>query len=391
MNPMKYVLKIRFAALCVLVLSLFAACTSTPTPTYELGNLFLLDGAETRSVSAENPSGEKGRGGMANPDSTRNSRFTNARSADSLGIGWKVQPFIAIEAGETATLMDVDGSGLIQHIWITGANRNHIIRFYWDNEETPSVEAPLPDFFAVGHEMYVPFNSAVVTVNHRNAMNCFWPMPFRKHARVTVTNEGAQATNLIAYQITYALTKVPRNAAYLHAQWRKANSRDQNPFVILDGVKGDGRYVGTFLAWTQMTDTNWWGEGEVKFFMDGDAEFPTYCGTGLEDYFLNSYGFSQPYAGLYSGAPLAEPETDSLPNYTSVYRWHVHDPIIFHKDLRVTIQSLGWYRDAPKYRKLNDDIASVAYWYQTEPHQPFPALPPLEQRRRIEARDLSHK
>jgi hypothetical protein len=281
--------------------------------------------------------------------------------------------------------MDVDGPGMIQHIWmVDNISRQHVIRFYWDNEETPSIEVPVPDFFAVGHEMCAPINSEVVVVNPSNALNCFWPMPFRKHARVTVSNEGNKDLKLLAYQITYACMKISRNTGYLHAQWRKGNTRDQNPYVILDGVQGKGRYAGTFLAWTQLTDNNWWGEGEVKFFIDGDKDFPTYCGTGTEDYFLGSYGFSRPYSGQYSGTVLSDHESDSLPNYWSLYRWHTRDPIAFHKDLKVTIQSLGWWRTGSNSRKLDDDIASVAYWYQTEPHQPFPALPQPNRRGRIE-------
>ena len=363
---------------------LSVACSRQQMPAYDLSSLPLLDDSETRSISPENPTGERGKGGMADPALTGDSRATNARSADSLGVGWKVRPFIAVQAGETATLMDAAGPGVIRHIWmVEGLNRNHVLRFYWDNETEPSIEVPAPDFFAVGHEMFGAVNSDVVVVNPANALNCFWPMPFRKHARVTFTNEGEKELRLLVYQITYTLAKVPRNAGYLHAQWRKGNSRDQNPFVILDGVRGKGRYAGTFLAYTQMTDNNWWGEGEVKFFIDGDDEFPTYCGTGTEDYFLGSYGFPRSFSGLYAGTVLADRENDSLPNYWSLYRWHTRDPISFRQDLKVTLQALGWSRHSSHYRKLDDDIASVAYWYQTEPHASFPPLPPVEQRRRI--------
>jgi hypothetical protein len=373
-----------FAAMYCTML-LFGACTTTPSSTFGPAGLALLDDAETRSVSAENITGEKGKGGMDDPRLTLDNRAMNARSADDLGAGWKVKPFLFVGAGETVTLMDVEGPGVIQHIWmVDGLSRQHVIRFYWDNEPNPSIEAPVPDFFAVGHEMFAPVNSDVVVVNPLNALNCFWPMPFRKHARVTLTNEGRDNLDLLAYQITFALTKVSGQMGYLHAQWRKGNTREQNPYVILDGVQGKGRYVGTFLAWTQLTDNIWFGEGEVKFFIDGDKDFPTYCGTGTEDYFLGSYGFKHSFSGLYSGTVLSDQCTDSLPNYWSLYRWHTRDPIAFHKDLKVTIQSLGWWRSGGKYRKLEDDIASVAFWYQTEPHQPFPPLPPADQRRRIE-------
>ena len=184
---------------------------------------------------------------------------------------------------------------------------------------------------------------------------------------------------MLAYQITYQLTEVPENTAYLHAQWRRANTKSQNPYVIVDGIQGKGRYVGTFLAWTQM-EKGWWGEGEIKFYVDGDTDFPTLCGTGTEDYFCGSYGFAQSYSTAYVGTTLPTKDNDPPPNHWSLYRWHIPDPICFHKDLRVTIQALGWYRHG-KYKKLEDDIASVAYWYQTEPHASFPTLPPAAARR----------
>ncbi len=363
---------------------LLGACADNASYDH-LAGLPLMDGSQTRSVCAENPTGEKGRGGTADPDTTGAYRFTNARCADSLGQGWKVMPFLFVGAGETVTLMDVDGPGTIRHIWmVEGLSRNHVLRFYWDNEATPSVEVPAPDFFAVGHERMATVNSLMVAVNPANAVNCFWPMPFRRHAKVTFTNESDKDLRLLAYQITYSLGKVPRKAGYFHAQWRRGNTSEQNPYVILDGVKGEGKYVGTFLAWTQLTDNNWFGEGEVKFFIDGDKEFPTICGTGTEDYFLGSYGFPSSFSGLYSGTTLSDHETDSLPNYWSLYRWHTQDPVAFSEDLSITVQALGWWRSPRQgYRKLDDDIASVAYWYQREPHAPFPTLPPASARRPI--------
>jgi len=352
-----------------------------------LSALPFLNDAETRSVSAENPTGEKGKGGMAIPDPSEPKPAASARAADDLGQGWKVRPFLRVNAGETATLMDVDGPGIIQHIWmVEGLSRAHVLRFYWDGEETPSIEVPAPDFFAVGHELFARVNSLAVIVNPRNALNCYWPMPFRKQARVTFTNEGDEDLVLLAYQITYARTEVPGNAAYFHAQWRRSNTAEQNPYVILDGVRGKGRYAGTFLAWTQLKK-GWFGEGEIKFYMDGDDEFPTICGTGTEDYFGGSYGFPESFTTAYLGTILASDASDTPPNYWSLYRWHVEDPICFKNDLRVSIQALGWGDDR-KYELLSDDIASVAYWYQEEPHAPFPPLPPLEKRGRLEMSEL---
>jgi hypothetical protein len=177
---------------------------------------------------------------------------------------------------------------------------------------------------------------------------------------------------------------VPEDAAYFHAQYRRADTGAQNPYVILDGVRGKGHYVGTFLAWTQLSD-EWFGEGEIKFYLDGDQEFPTICGTGTEDYFLSSYGFSRLYSTPFVGVTLKDgaPENDAnglAGTKWSMYRWHVMDPIRFQQDLSVTIQALGW--ENGKVVKKNDDIASVAYWYQREPHAAFPALPPVAERTR---------
>ena len=344
-----------------------------------LGTLPLLGRGRTRSISAENPTGGKGKGGMAVPDPTARKPATNAAAAHELGQGWKVRPFLRVDAGQTATLMDVQGSGIIQHIWIVeNINRGLVLRCYWDGEEQPSVECPVADFFAVGHGTMAPVNSLAVTVVPKNALSCFWPMPFRQRARMTLTNETDKDVTLVAYQITYVETDVPPDAGRFHAQYRQAATADQNPYVILDGVKGRGRYVGTFLAWTQM-EKGWFGEGEVKFYMDGDQEFPTICGTGTEDYFLASYGFPSAYSTLYSGSTLPSNENASPPQCWSLYRWHIQDPINFEKDLRVTIQALGW--EGAKYRKLaKDRISSVAYWYQDEPHAAFPQLPALAER-----------
>jgi hypothetical protein len=318
---------------------------------------------------------------MAIPNPQETKPAASARAADNLGQGWKVRPFIRLNARQTAVLMDVDGPGIIQHIWIVeGLNRGLIIRFYWDGEETPSVEVPVPDFFAVGHGRFAPVNSLAVVVNPANALNCFWPMPFRKHARITLSNETAQDVELVAYQITYVETEVPAEAGTFHAQYRRASTAERNPYVILDGVKGRGRYVGTFLAWTQL-EKGWFGEGEIKFYLDGDDEFPTICGTGTEDYFQGSYGFQRPYTTPYSGTVLPASESSEPPNLWSLYRWHIQDPINFEQNLRVTIQALGWGPDG-KYKKLADDISSVAYWYQAEPHAPFPKLPTLAERLR---------
>ncbi len=356
-----------------------APMSGITNPMLGLDALPILTDMRTRSISAENPTGAKGEGGKAVPNPAEPKPASSARAADDLGQGWKVRPFLRVNAGETVTLMDVDGPGVLRHIWIVeGLKRAHVLRIYWDGEETPSVETPVPDFFAVGHETFGRVNSIPVAVNPQNALSCFWPMPYRKHAKVTFTNDAAEDLELLAFQITYTEMDVPADAGYFHAQWRRARTDKQNPYVILDNVKGKGRYVGTFLAWTQL-HKGWFGEGEIKFFLDGDKDFPTICGTGTEDYFCGSYGFPESYSTAYAGTTLPSDENAEPPSFWSLYRWHLQDPIAFDRDLRVTIQALGWGADG-KYLKLSDDIASVAYWYQAEPHAAFPALPVLADR-----------
>ena len=346
-----------------------SASTISPGWNQGLAALPQLGSMRSRAVTAENPTGSKGKGGMAIPDPSEKEFPASGRAADKLGQGWKVKPFLRVNKGKTAILMDVDGPGIIQHIWmVEGLKREHILRVYWDGEETPSIEAPVPDFFAVGHGRFAPVNSLAVVVNPRNALNCYWPMPFRKHAKVTFTNTSNQDLELLAYQIDYAEGTVPPDSGYFHAQHRQGKTGEQNPYVILDGVCGRGRYVGTFLAWTQR-DKGWFGEGEVKFFLDGDKDFPTICGTGTEDYFCGSYGFPSPYSGPYAGTILPANENAEPPSYWSLYRWHLMDPVSFQSDIKVTIQALGW--EGRYYKKLNDDISSVAYWYQDEPHAPL--------------------
>jgi Protein of unknown function (DUF2961) len=365
------------------------AAAATPTPTHTsilstgLGSLPLLESWATRSVSPENPTGEKGRGARAIPGAN-DPDLPFAGLAKDLGQGWKVNPFLKPKAGQTVTIMDVKGPGVIQHIWMStetnwaGNGRACVLRFYWDDESSPSVEVPLTDFFAVGHDLFAPVRSLAVVVNPTSALNAYWPMPFRKRAKITFTNESDNDLSLFTYQITYALAPVPQKAGYFHAQWRRSVTRRTNPaHTILDSVKGKGRYVGTFLAWTQLSE-GWFGEGEIKFFLDGDRDFPTICGTGTEDYFGASYGFPASFTGPYSGSTLRI-DSKSLPYKWSLYRWHIMDPINFKRDLRVSIQALG-SPDGGRYRALTDDIASLAYWYQREPHAPFPAFPKLDNR-----------
>ena len=342
-----------------------------------MGSLSRLSKAKTRSISPENFTGEKGKAGMAVEGTGKN-------AAKDLGQGWKISPSVKIKSKETFVLGEINGSGAIQHIWLTptGHWRYLILRMYWDGESTPSVEVPVGDFFASGWNQYAQLSSLPVCVNPGSAFNCYWEMPFKKSAKLTIENIGEDDAT-VYYQIDYALSDVPGDAAYFHAQFRRQNPLQyKEVYTILDNVKGWGHYVGTYMAWG-VNNTGWWGEGEIKFFMDGDKEFPTIAGTGTEDYFCGSYNFenqkthqyqefSTPYAGLHQ---VIRP--DGLYNSQQrfgLYRWHIMDPIRFEKDLKVTIQALGW-RSGGRYLPLQDDIASVAYWYQAEPHAAFPKLP----------------
>ena len=339
-----------------------------------LGNLSRLSDAQTRSISPENFTGEKGKGGMA-------TEGTGAGCARELGQGWKISPSIRIQPGETRVLADIEDSGAIQQIWMTptGNWRYSILRFYWDDEETPAVECPVGDFFACGWGRYAQVTSLPVCVNPGSAFNCYWEMPFRKRCRITMTNTADEAMTLY-YQINYTLTDVPEDCAYFHAQFRRVNPLPyKEVYTILDDVRGKGHYVGTYMAWG-VNNTGWWGEGEIKFYMDGDAEFPTICGTGTEDYFCGSYNFDvggyREFTTPYAGLPQVIRPDGIYQSQTrfGMYRWHIMDPIRFEQDLRVTIQALGW-RSGGRYLPLQDDITSVAYWYQTLPAAPFPVLP----------------
>jgi hypothetical protein len=349
-----------------------------------MDNLFRLSNAKTRSISAENFTGEKGKGGMA-------TEGVASRQSRDLGQGWKVNPYIIVEPGATFTLAEITGPGAIQHIWLTptGTWRYSILRFYWDDEKTPSVEVPLGDFFGMGWGEYAHLTSLAVCVNPGSAFNSYWVMPFRKKCKVTLENINTEKVTIF-YQIDYTLTDVPDDAAYFHAQFRRTNPvKYKDVYTIVDNIKGRGHYVGTYMAWG-VHNNGWWGEGEIKFFMDGDKEFPTINGTGTEDYFCGSYDFdtrrkisagvdvveytefTTPYAGLHQ--VIRGDGHYKVMQRFGMYRWHIPDPIRFEKDLRITIQDLGW-RSGGRYLPQQSDISSVAYWYQVEPHAAFPKLP----------------
>ncbi len=383
-------MKIKFfilAALCMATISIYAQNFNGLD--MNMGNLYRLSNAKTRSISPENFTGEKGKGGMADPI-TEKAKITQANAhhaAKTLGQGWKVNPYVNIGPNETFTLAEIEGPGSIQQIWMTptGEWRKTIIRFYWDDEKEPSVECPIGDFFCSGWGLYSPLSSLAVCVNPGSAFNCYWQMPFRKKCKITMENIDPNNEMRVYYQINYTLTEVPEDAAYFHAQFRRSNPNINSDHVLVDGIKGKGQYVGTYIAW-QVNNNGWWGEGEIKFFMDGDKKFPTICSTGTEDYFCGSYNFENktthqyeefttPYAGLHQ---IIRPDgVYRSQQRFGMYRWHILDPIRFEKDLKVTIQDLGWRNDG-RYLDQKSDISSVVFWYQTEPHAKFPTLPSVD-------------
>lgn len=372
------------ALLCgMLALPSFAQKSDFNGLDMNLGNLSRLSNAKTRSISPENFTGEKGKGATAVPGLPITRNINNASgAARDLGEGWKVNPYIIIESGETFTIAEMDGPGAIQHIWMTptGVWRWSIIRIYWDDETSPSVECPLADFFCMGWNQYSPLVSMPVCVNPGSAFNCYWSMPFRKHCRITIENINPKDSMILYYQVNYTLTEVPEDAGYFHAQFRRTRYNETSDFTVVDGIKGKGQFVGVYLAWG-LHNNGWWGEGEMKFFIDGDQKYPTICTTGLEDYFCGSYNFDRdgkftefctPYAGL---PQVIRPDgTYNSQERFGLYRWHIMDPVRFDKDFKATIQDLGWRFDG-RYLAQHSDISATTFWYQSEPHGKFPVFP----------------
>lgn len=348
-----------------------------------LGNLSRLSHAQSRSICGENPTGGKGAGAMAEPDPHKHAR--------ELGRGWKCSACRNVEPGETLELANIDGPGAIQSMWFAAAvTREMILRIYWDGQEHPSVEVPICDFFGAPWVKFsergtkgplVLLNSLPVVINPNRGMNCFWEMPFRKNCRITVQNLNQEEGKPCFHQINYTLTDVPDDCAYFHAQFRRVNPLPyKEVYTILDQVRGRGHYVGTVMGWG-IHNNNWWGEGEIKFYLDGDGEFPTICGTGTEDYFGGAHNwevdgqyvtYSTPFMGMHQ---VIKPDgLYQTQHCHAMYRWHIMDPIRFERDLRVTIQALGWRSNGRLYPGQHD-ISSVAYWYQTLPTVPFPRFP----------------
>ena len=370
----------------------------------DLGNIYQKRNAVSRSISAENPTGDVRGGAKEVPtESDHPSR--------ELGKGWKVKPCIDIKAGETATIMDIDGPGVIRHIWVTldaKLYRDIIIRVYWDNQDFPSIESPIGDFFCCSWNKRQNILGHPINVNPSGGMNMFFPMPFKKHAKITIENDSVNDLPHFFYTINYTLENVPEDALYFHANWKRMNPTEyQKEYIIIDNIKGCGQYVGTFVSW-QQNSSGWWGEGEIKMFIDDDkpqevhagsvlkinnssavgcstsnvddkgvnddlAEYqgyPTICGTGTEDYFGGAWCFDDSFSAPYFGFLEVEKKTGDVGARMTMYRFHVHDPVYFKKSFDVTMQALGW-RSEGRFLPLQDDIASVAYWYQTLPGAPF--------------------
>ncbi len=358
-----------------------------------LSTLPLLTHGRSRSINMENPTGEKGGGGKAE------GILGPSRKGAAAIRGFK--------KGRTYVLADIKGAGIINHIWITMPEKSDtdfftlsdvVLRMYWDGEETPSVECPVGDFFCNGFGTGCRVNSLPIVVNPVRGFNCYFQMPFHTHAKITVENQHGADLKSFFYQIDYTeYDEVPQQAACFHAQWRRQRlTALKEDYVILDGVEGAGQYVGTYLALTAL-ERYWWGEGEVKFYLDNDKEYPTICGTGLEDYFGGAWGFvtdqrretpatedlyQTPFLGFHYFSNREENHSwrfeGSCPPMRGLYRWHIMDPIRFEKNLKVTVQQIGTCHKGLFERQ--DDYATVAYWYQTEPHREFPRLPKKEYR-----------
>lgn len=332
------------------------------------------------------------------PDVTRQQTYTLHRSSSSDPTGANAD-YRLVAPGATYTVLDTDGPGAISHIWFTlgddepNSLKRIVLRMYWDGEKTPSVETPIGDFFGLGLGAYYQWQSELLSVGGDRALNSFFPMPFRHHARITVTNQGKQPIDALYYNIDYRIDThpLPPDTLYFHAQYRQAQpthgwtsnwTSNSVPLVSdkpnLDGkdnyvwmqATGHGQYVGVTMSVLQNQD-DWWGEGDDMFFIDG-AKLPSIAGTGSEDYFLGAWGFGdKPFSYQLYGAPVLT--GDRAGSRTSVYRFHFDSPMPFSTSFKATIE-----HGHANHR--SDNFYSVAYWYQNEPHAAFPPLPPVEQR-----------
>jgi len=346
----------------VLLLAAAAGCEQAKRrPADLVGRPYLLDtGLVSRSVSFENPTGAPGEGGKA---------------ASKLGVGRKGRPMRNVPPGATVTLCDIAGPGTIRHIWLTTRGvpvnlRSLVLRAYWDGQEHPSIECPVGDFFGFAHGKVMAYSSAVHAVGAKAGMSIYLPMPFVRRARIMFTNEGPKAQPLY-YQIDYTLGDAhPEDVGRLHVLFRRENPTTlKKDFHLLPQRKQKGRFIGSVIG-IRATHDHWWGEGEVKVYMDGDTDFPTICGTGSEDYVGLSWGIQQtPF--LYNGCSLNEKK------FISMYRWHLPDPIAWRKECRITIQQIAWNKGLAE---TTDDWSCATFWYEPAPSAPLPAMPDAKAR-----------
>lgn len=339
-----------------------------------LGNLFRKRAAESRSITAENPTGAPGMGGRSKP--SEGVHPFSAAAARELGTGWKVTPCLPIPAGETLSMAEIEGPGVVRHIWLAykpDFDRDLILRVYYDGAAHPSIETPMADFFCNAWARH-DVAGVAINVNPDGGYNCFLPIPFRQHCRMTVQNDSPHDLDSFYYTVNYTLEPAPEDALYLHAQWRRSNPLPIPEHTLVDGIEGQGHWIGAFMAW-QQNCAGWWGEGEIKMYLDGDGEHPAICGTGTEDYFGGAWCFhKRSYSAPFMGYRCVQGTAEEPGARHAMYRFHVHDPVFFKERLRVTMQALGWRREN-RYMPLADDVASVAYWYQSHPGAPFPPLP----------------
>lgn len=354
-------------------------------------DLFNLDTpVKSRAINFENPTGEPGKGGQA---------------ASNLGVGRKGAPARLIKAHEEVTLCDIKSPGTIRHIWVGGDHslnafitdstrktllRSIVVRVWWDGQKYPSIECPLGDFMGLAHSKVTSYQSAVHTVSECGGLNFWLPMPFCKGAKMTLTNESDVEFSLY-YQIDYTINdQYSNDIGRLHVCFRRENPTTmKKDFEILPKRTGKGRFMGAIIG-VRTLHPNWWGEGEIKMYMDGDTQFPTLCGTGSEDWVCLSYGVQQTQF-LYHGCNLnyksgltikgidaKTGETVGMNReYVSMYRWHIPDPIYWQKECRITIQQIGWSGD---FYERSDDWSAAAFWYEPIPSQPLPQMPDVQQR-----------
>jgi hypothetical protein len=313
---------------------------------------------ESRSITFENPTGEKGKGSM---------------TASKIGIGRKGAALKNLDPGQTVTLCNIAGPGVIRRMWATVPAKKEnllgfVLRGYWDGQKTPSIEAPLGEFFGSAHGVAAAYQSAVHSMTDSAGMSIFLPMPFLRSARFTVTNEGTERDVPFYYAIDYTIKeRLSEDVGRLHVMYRRENpttlGRD---FQILPRRRGLGRFVGCVLG-IDNSDRQWWGEGEFKVYLDGDESFPTLVGTGTEDYIGQAWGFHK-LAYLYGGVSQWEEPLLTL------YRWHLKDPIYWKKDILVTLQQLG-AKEGVGYYDKQEDVSAAAFWYEPIPSAPLPTLP----------------